>query len=220
MKKLIAIYLDRSPASPEMLRWGNRSMRKLAKTPYYALHRIRSSSGAIGFAPCERRTAFPASTRRFPAEFFASAGFAPIFACRTFWTVPASSARRRTGDNFVGVRHKTSARRSESREGSSRRKYGRRETAGICAIRSERPFACLRRIRPPSGSSRPSFQAASQRGPQLIHLFLQPIIAWRAISGAAPRAQSGPAARIPTWPPRRKRKGDPGQRPRHACKSS
>jgi hypothetical protein len=85
--------------------------------------------------------------------FFVSAGTAPDFAFRTFWTLPASLRAGGQVNYFVGVRHKTSARRFQSREGSNRGNYGRRETTGICAIRSGPHFAFLRRIRPPSGSS-------------------------------------------------------------------
>jgi len=87
----------------------------------------------------------------FSGEFFVSAGTAPDFAFRTFWTLPASLRAGGQVIYFVGV-YKTSVRRSP-REGGNRENYGRRKTTGICAIRSGRHFAFLRRIRPPSGSS-------------------------------------------------------------------
>jgi hypothetical protein len=85
-------------------------------------------------------------------EYFVSAGTEPDFVFRTFWTLPASLRAGGQVNYFVGVRYKTSVRRSP-REGGNRGNYGRRKTTGICAIRSGRHFAFLRRIRPPSGSS-------------------------------------------------------------------
>ena len=151
-------------------------------------------------------------------KFFASAGFTPVFACRTFWTIAGVIARRRTGDNFVGVRYKTSARRSP-REGGSRKKYGRRKTTGFCAIRSGRHFAFLRRIRPPSGSSARVFKPRRNAALSLSTFSFNPLshgapsLARRRARNPSGRPENRPGPR------RRKRKGDPGQRPRHACKS-
>jgi hypothetical protein len=151
-------------------------------------------------------------------EFFVSAGTAPDFAFRTFWTLPASLRAGGQVNYFVGVRHRTSARRFQSREGSNRRNDGRRKTTGVCAIRSGR-LAFLRRIRPPSGSSARVFKprrnvalslSASSFNPQSHGA---PSLARRRARNPSGRPDFRPGPR------RRKRKGDPGQRPRHACKS-
>ena len=127
-------------------------------------------------------------------------------------------ARRRTGENFVGARFKTSARRLP-REGGSRRKYGRRKTTGFCAICSGRHFAFLRHIRPPSESSARVFEPRRNAALSLSTFSFNPL-SYGAPSLARRRARN-PSGRPENRPgPRRgKRKGDPGQRPRHACKS-
>src|SRR5271157_156468 len=127
-------------------------MPKLAKSTNYVLHKTRSSSDAIGFAswsdgrPFQPRRA--ASQRK---VFRVGRAFADLRLPHVL-DIAGVIARRRTGDNFVGVRYKTSARPCP-REGGSRKKYGRCKTIGIFTIRSGRHFAFLRRIRPPSGFS-------------------------------------------------------------------
>jgi hypothetical protein len=128
-------------------------------------------------------------------------------------------ARRRTGENFVGVRHKTSARRSQSREGSTRWKSGRRKTVRFCANCGGLHFAFLRLIRSPSGSPARIFRPRRNAALRLSTFSFNPLS--HGAPSLARRLARNPSGRPEPRPgPRRgKRKGDPGQRPRHACKS-
>ena len=172
------------------------------------------------FAPNERRTASPASTRRFLSKSFSRRrGLSRTSSALRPGLSPASL---RAGGQVKSLLMLASrphrggdcrAREAFTESfGAERRPASARFAAGFSPTSSGVPMR-----RP--GSS-PVFPAASRfntiaRGAFLL-TFPQPIIAWRASRGAAPNAQSDRA----DWNPPTNAQGRSRPRPRHARKSS
>ncbi len=217
MKTLTTVYLDRMRGLAKMLRGRHTCGENLPK-PLFLVY--------IGIVPVRARSdsrqssngrTFPASTRRLQGGSFSRRpGLSRTSLASRFGHCPASSARWRTGENFVGVRHKTSPRRSFPREVCNRETFRRRKACGFRAIRGGRPLAGLRRAAPPSGLCARPFK------PRRSAAHIASTLSFNPISHGAPalaRSRARGTVGRPS-PRRRSRSRGQGQRPRHACKSS